>query len=393
MDAALFAELEAIHIEREGVMSVQFKNGRRETAGLGGQIFAATSMIESSTYLPQSSQFSLRTTRGDDIVLDIPAPTDLAPIRGRPTIYLDQNHWSTLTNTIYEPERVPNEDERAAASQLIELATSRRVVLPMSSAHMSETCKQVDFEYRYRRAVTIARLSAGWQLRDPLDIRRFELRQAFMTRYRRRCLLPSAAITLEPNAIHSGRDGEKLRVDSGLPPYAQWVVYVQACFGGIVDAMLDTEHLPVPPATGWVAGFQEFSSFLKDNPTGKEMKRHRTRAKFIADLGRELPEEAHRAGITPDDMSDWALNHSEEDLRHMPALGLFREVMHEKLCDGRLQWMPNDLFDMMYLATAAGYCDHLVAERAHASHISNGLRRQAQGGCVLRTLRGLIDQL
>ena len=127
-------------------------------------------------------------------------------MRGRPTIYLDQNHWSTLANTIHQPDRVTDEQERTAAEQLIELAKAREVVLPMSSAHLSETAKQADPEQRYQRALTIAQLAGGWQLRDPLDLRRFELRQALTIRYRRRCLVPPAPITLEPGAVHSGRD-------------------------------------------------------------------------------------------------------------------------------------------------------------------------------------------
>jgi hypothetical protein len=30
---------------------------------------------------------------------------------------------------------------------------------------------------------------------------------------------------------------------------------------------------------------------------------------------------------------------------------------------------------MVYLATAAGYCDYVVGERAHTAHIANALRR------------------
>jgi hypothetical protein len=60
-------------------------------------------------------------------------------LRERPTIYLDQNPWSTLTNTIHQPDRVTDEQERNVVARLIELAKAREVVLPMSSAHLSET--------------------------------------------------------------------------------------------------------------------------------------------------------------------------------------------------------------------------------------------------------------
>jgi hypothetical protein len=38
-------------------------------------------------------------------------------------------------------------------------------------------------------------------------------------------------------------------------------------------------------------------------------------------------------------MSDWVLHHSEEDLPGMPALGIFREVLYEKLSNGKLRWL------------------------------------------------------
>jgi hypothetical protein len=393
VNASLFAHISAMRLERDGTMSVTFGDGRTTTCALGREAFELTSAIASSTYFPQSSQLQLRTTRGHEIFVDLPQPTDLAPVQHRPTIYLDQNHWSTLTHAIHEPDRVANEQERTAAAHLIEIATAREVVLPISSAHMSETCKQVDVEQRYRRALTMVQLSAGWQLRDPLELRRFELRQALTIRYRRRCLIPPAAITLEPNAIHSARDGALSSVDADLPLEAQWVVHAIRCIGGIVDTMLDAEHVPMNPALGWAAEFQQFATFLRDNPTDKDLKRRRTHAKFIADLGRELPEEAHRAGIRPEELSDWTLNHSEEDLRSMPVLGLFREVLHEKLSDGQLRWAGNDLVDMMYLTSAAGHCDHIVGERAHTSHIANGLRRLGRTGNLHRNLRSLVNQL
>lgn len=374
-------------------MSVTFTDGRSATAPLGRDVFEPTSAIASSTYLPQSSRLHLRTKQGDDIFVDLPQPTELAPLAGRPTIYLDQNHWSALANMLHEPHRVTNEQEREAAAKLIEFAMARKVVLPMSSAHLSETCKQVDADQRYRRALTIAQLSAGWQLRDPLDLRRFEIRQALTVRYRHLCLVPPAAVTLEPNAVHSGRGSDLPDVGADLPAEAQWAVHAIRCIGGILDAVLDAEHIPMSIAPGWASGFQEFATFLKSNPKGKELKRRRTHAKFIADLGRELPEEAHRAGITPEEMSNWTLNHSEEDLRDMPALGLFREVIHEKLSDERLRWLDNDLVDMMYLTSAAGYCDHVVGERAHISHIANGLRRLGRATSIHRNLRSLVKQL
>ena len=92
-------------------------------------------------------------------------------------------------------------------------------------------------------------------------------------------------------------------------------------------------------------------------------------------------------------MSDWLHSHSEEDLPGMPALRLFREVLHEKLSDGHLRWADNDFTDMMYLTAAAGYCDYVVGERAHAAHIANALRRLGRTGALHRHLQSLVTQL
>ena len=86
-------------------------------------------------------------------------------------------------------------------------------------------------------------------------------------------------------------------------------------------------------------------------------------------------------------MSDWALHHSEEDLPGMPALGIFREVLYVKLSDGKLRWADNDLFDMVYLTTAAGDCDYVVGERAHTAHIANALRRLGRADKLHRHLQ------
>lgn len=88
---------------RDGTVVLAFSDDRAVTADLGHPVFEPTSMLDSSTFLPQAFRLVLRTTRGDEIVLELPGPTDLAPLRGRPTIYLDQNHWSTLAKTIHVP--------------------------------------------------------------------------------------------------------------------------------------------------------------------------------------------------------------------------------------------------------------------------------------------------
>ncbi len=103
------ARISTMCLERDGTMSVTLTNGRTVTETLRGNAFEPTSAIASSTYYPKSSQLRLRTIHGDDVRVDLSHPVDPAPLSDRRTIYLDQNHWSTLTNTIHDPDRVANE--------------------------------------------------------------------------------------------------------------------------------------------------------------------------------------------------------------------------------------------------------------------------------------------
>lgn len=382
-----------MRLSRDGTMYVLGTDGSEVRGHIGREPFAPTSAIATSTYVPSMSCLHLQTTRGHRITVELAKPHNPAPVDGRPVIYLDQNHWSTLAHACHRPDRVSHGDELSAAMRLAEFAAAGAVILPMSAGHMSETCKQVEVEQRYERALTLAQLSAGWQLRDPLDLRRFELRQALSVRYRQVCLLPPAAVTLEPNAMHASRDMAHAHVGADLPAEAQWVLHTLRSIGGNLDAMLDEEHVPMGPLEEWALQFERFAKFLAEDPTGPEMKRRRTHAKFIADLGRELPEEAHRARITPEQVSDWTLHHSETDLRNLPVLGLYREVLHEKLCNPTLRWEPNDLTDMMYLTAAAGHCDYVVAERSHAAHLISGLRRLGRTLNVYRNLREMVATL
>ncbi|MFT8180732.1 hypothetical protein ACLXNF_24415 [Mycobacteroides chelonae] len=335
----------------------------------------------------------MRTTRNDELLIDLPEFDNLAPLRDRPTIYLDQNHWSTVTSAIHWPGHVSNASELEAATQLIALAAAREIVLPMSAAHVSETCKQVNLEKRYHRACTILKLSSGWQLRSALRVRQLELHRALCKRYHQPVAEFPPVITLDPEAIYSRKLFDVAPFNSDLPPDIQRMMHFLSCVSGLFDAMLDEEHLPLPLNPGWARQFQQYAEFLRENPTGLETKRQRTLLKFIGDLGSELATAAMSASVTPQQMSHWTRNHCDQDLRSMPALGLYREVIHEKLSDHNLRWRNNDLIDMMYLTTAVGYCDYVVAERSHASHIANALRRLERPIRVHRTIRSLVEAL
>lgn len=370
-------------------MSVTLRDGLTVAVPLAPQTFAPSSLIEEIVYSATNHTVEFRTSRNDVFSVELPQLEEQAPLRGRPTIYLDQNHWSTLTSAIYRPDRVSPREKLNAAARLIELANAHEVVLPMSAAHVSETCKQADFERRYERALTIARLSSGWQLRDPIHVRRLELQRALAERSGIPDVVQPPVVTLDPEALFAGIPFERV-ITAGLPVDGERLVHLLTCISGLFDTMLDADHVPFSLNPGWADQFQRFAEFLRDNPTSSEMKRRRTFLRFSDDLKSELARAALSAGVTPQQMSEWCQAHFEADLSGMPALGIYREVIHEKLCDGSLQWKDNDLVDMLFLTTAAGYCDHVVAERAHASHIEKALQRLGRPVNVHRSLRSLV---
>jgi len=395
--AAVFARLRgqihALQVHRSGAVIVVLHDGSIFNTPLETPVFEESSRLQACTYMPRSSLMHFETTAGDSIVFEVPSRLDTAPLKGRPTIYLDQNHWSTLTLALHDSGRIRSADERAAALELIDLAQKREVVLPMSAAHMAETCKETNSINRYQRALTITQLSAGWVLRDPLALRRFELRQAFVQRYRNYSIITPPAVTLDPSALHSGRAEGMLHLptlpDSDLQRFEDTM---KGAFGNI-DTMLDLQSLPVDTSPKWVEGFQRIGTYMRDHPTGPERRRKATWAKFLTDMTVETAVEAAQTQITVEQHREWWFNHAEQDLRDMPCLGLFREVIHEKLSNGNLIWRDNDLTDMFYLTAGAGYCDYLVGEKAHTSHIRNGLRRLGRAQHAHPTLRSFIADL
>ena len=179
-------------------------NGSVATMPLEPTPFEPSSQLAQITVIPNAALLHLLTTRGDHVAAELANRWDPAPLGGRPVLYLDQNIWSTLFRRIHDADRIDNADEADAAEQLIDLALNRRVIVPYSAAHMSETTQWADRDQRYRLALTILQLSGGWQMRDALEVRCRELWAHLALRYRAYCVLPRPVFTLEPDTIHSG---------------------------------------------------------------------------------------------------------------------------------------------------------------------------------------------
>lgn len=138
---------------------------------------APTSRLAAHHYLPSLNLVLAVTSEGDHVVCELPTAGAAARADGRPTVYLDQNHWSTLFNARYSRARVHG-GERTAVIAIAALAQERKLVLQASFCTYTEATKFTDDVSRYQLGLTVLQLSAGWQLRDPLQVRRTELRKA-----------------------------------------------------------------------------------------------------------------------------------------------------------------------------------------------------------------------
>lgn len=70
----------------------------------------------------------------------------------------------------------------------------------------------------------------------------------------------------------------------------------------------------------------------------------------------------------------------------MPFLGVYRSVLQERHLNGGTRWTVNDLTDMIYLSSAAGYADIVVAERHGTAMLKQARRRLGRGASVHSSL-------
>lgn len=160
----------------------------------------------------------------------------------------------------------------------------------------------------------------------------------------------------------------------------------------LIDLMLDRDHIPATPPTAWTQTNQRFSDWLDQESGGSQRKRKAVDVLLLQDLQRELAEEALSSGITPTQMSEWIWQHPVR-FAALPALGLFREVLHDRHLSRGFTWRPNDLTDMVYLSTAAGYADVLVCERSMGSALQRGIARLGRTTPVFPHLREAVPAI
>ncbi|NUW44862.1 hypothetical protein [Nonomuraea rhodomycinica] len=339
--------------------------------------FEESSELARLHFTPSFTRLLAVTKSGDEIVFELATNDATADVTDkRLIVYLDQNQWSAVANIRYDDSSGSPED-RDAVKQLIEWALDDKVILPASAGHYFETSKRFDKAKRYRLGLSILQLSRGWQMRDPLQVRRDELYNTFCN------LLESpdkhrndTVFTLDPKALHSESRGmTNYSAPTDFPEGVAFNLEALVQASASIDTMLDAERCEPGPDTGWTQANQAFSDWLDGQNLDANQKRKAIDAFFLNDLVGEIAEESFAAGISTSQLSDWISSNSIKEIARMPALGIFREMLHNRHLNKGTTWKPNDVTDMVYLSCAAGYADFVVCERHMREHLAHGIRR------------------
>lgn len=343
------------------------------------------------TYDVARSMLELRLRWGAEVSLEVSGrPPD--GIGGRPVVYLDQNHWITLAQREWAPERAKPAD-RDAADQLARLAAAHEIILPLSSGHLVETGR-AGKRWRRQLATTMLRLSHGWQMASPVRIRAGELRSALAGTD-----LPTkrAVFTLEPDVIFAPGHAAQVNSSSALPAEVRdlknrltWATSLAAV---LVEDEVNDDAVGREKATQWAATLQALAAYMRQAGTPREHKRLNARACLLADLQNEIATAAAAVGADQPSFEAWLSNDLETAFAAMPYIGRLLEVLVHRLSNADDRWETNDLNDMHYLAPAAGYADVVVAEKKTAEYLRRAARRTPAGAHVCRTLSEVVEHL
>ncbi|MFG2375210.1 hypothetical protein ACGFY9_27480 [Streptomyces sp. NPDC048504] len=361
-------------------------DGKEARQSIAPAPFESTSVLSRLHWSPALGDLVAVTCKGDDIAFELPVRDRSDQLEQRLVVYLDQWVWRRITEALQGGTTVDRED-RDAAEQLAEWVRDRRIVLPASAGHYYETTKWASEHNRYRLGLTILQLSRGWQMLDPLQVRRDEIDGMF-----RRWLgqdadgRATAVFTLTPNSLHSSSRMVPYTPPSDFSTDDAFRMVALTAASAYIDVMLDTERVEPGPEPGWVQFNQRFSDWLDGQNWDSQQKRRSIDALLFADFRNELAEGAQGAGLSPQDLQRWGQKQPMNGFSILPATGLYRAMLHHRHLNRGTTWKRSDLTDMIYLSCAAGYADFVVCEKHMREPLERGVRRLGLRTKVFRHL-------
>jgi hypothetical protein len=373
-----------------GLATIDLSDGRRESFPMPAALVAAGAPFLRSKFDFTSDTLSFRVTSGDVLIVEVGgAGSPDGPPTDRPVVYLDQLHWVSLAKQRHAPEKL-NEATASAATTLIELAEAQRILLPLSAGHLTEMA-HLEGRWREHLGLTLLAISRGWQMRNPVAVRKTEFLRTMRGKSPRTC----AVFTLQPGVLFAASKPSEPATD--LPPPFDDLLPRLTWASALYAAVLDEEAVEMreghEAAERWAAGFPSLAQYMREHKTSAEHARINTLARLIADLGDETALAAQRAGLSPEQYSLWLTEELPDRLREMPYVGRLHEVLYHRLRNADDKWERNDLIDLNFLCCAAGYADIVVGEKQTSEYLRRAESRSAPGAVVCRTLSEAIDAL
>lgn len=101
----LWSQIDRITIDREpSTVTIAHTDGRQASFEPPSLPFPPDSAFRKMNISAAFQRLELETTLGDVVTVELPTQDNLAPISGRPVVYLDQRDWSALFKALYYPE-------------------------------------------------------------------------------------------------------------------------------------------------------------------------------------------------------------------------------------------------------------------------------------------------
>jgi len=282
---------------QQQLATIELSGGQRESFPMPEVIAAAGVPFLWSRFDFTSNTLSFTVASGDKLVVEVGAAGAAdGPPPARPVVYLDQLHWVSLARQRHAPEKL-NEANGSAATTLIQLTEAQRIVLPLSAGHLTEMA-QLEGRWRAHLGLTIMGLSRGWQMQNPVAVRKTE----FLLAMRGESPRALGVFTLEPEVLFAASTPSGPATD--LPPPFDDLLPRLTWASAVYAAVLDDEAMDMreghEAAERWAADFPRLAQYMREHKTSAEHARINTRARLIADLGNETAVAAKCAGLTPE---------------------------------------------------------------------------------------------
>lgn len=305
----------------------------------------------------------------------------------QPVLYLDQCHWITLARQLWAPEKVLERD-REAAIKLVEMGRSGDVILPISSANLTEMTP-ADGKFRRDLGLTMLQLSRGWQMRNPIHVRGAELRGFFAGEKP----LADAVFTLAPRVLFIG--SEPLVVPSESDPIALYEERLREIHA-IYEVAVENEKIPnkegLAKAEAWAQEQRRFALLLRKDRVSPQNAEHYAAGRLIFDLATEFVAAAKHASFSENDLKGWLGGPVEDDINTLPFLGVFHRTVLDRVKNPQAKWEANHFNDIQFLSCATAYADIVVGEKETSEHLKRA-QRGYDGAMVCRTLPEAIESL